>query len=637
MIGWHFKAKVPGDTIRDPIHGEFFATDAISEPGMALIREGIQNSLDAGRPGEIVTVRAFLSGQEHAAPPGVFARYFKGARPHLDAPNNGIRRDDVPNWKESCPFLVFEDFGTHGLEGDPAEAFRAKSGGKNHFYHFFRAEGQTDKDSSQRGSWGVGKHVFWRSSRASTVLGYTVRASDDLRLLMGKAVLKCHWVGDDYCQDGYYGVSRGDGSQFILPIDDSPTIEDFRSAFRLTRDREPGLSIVVPWPDGDVTHESLLKSVIHDYFYPILAGQLHVLVETPVIRTSLDKDSLLPEVRRIGGLLTEELEPLLELADWARSLPDDQKPSLQMPDPTRAWKWDRNLFPDQLIQDLQKRFERLERIAVRVPVAVREKGEPPRESFYDVFAVRDLADTAGRPTFVREGVIIPKVDAPRSRGVRALVVADDGPLTSFLRDAENPSHTEWQYDGSNFRGKYRSGRSDLMFVKRSVHEIVRLLSEMETKEDRILLDDFFYLPAADAVRSRDQRPGEESGEKSPIPTSTTERPTPFRVPKIHGGFSVLPGDKPVTRPCILEIRAAYDVRRGNPLKRYRTSDFRFEAAPIRFEPPPQGVEVLQYEGNRLLVEVCDPNFRVHLAGFDPRRDLYVKIEPKEEILVDTAS
>jgi len=637
MIGWHFKPKVPGDTIRDPIHGEFFATDAISDPGMALIREGIQNSLDAGRPGEIVTVRAFLSGKEHAAPPAVFALYFKGAQPHLEAPNNGIRRDDVPSWREPCPFLVFEDFGTHGLEGGPAEAFRAKSGGKNHFYHFFRAEGQTDKDSSQRGSWGVGKHVFWRSSRTSTLLGYTVRASDDLRFLMGKAVLKCHWVGDDYCQDGYYGVSRGDGSQFALPIDDSQTIEGFRSAFRLRRNREPGLSVVVPWPDAEITHETLLRAVVQGYFYPVLAGQLHVLVETPDVRTSLDKESLIPEVHRIGGLLSEELEPLLELADWARSLPEDQKPSIQMPDPTRAWKWDRSLFPDKLIQDLQEKLERLERIAVRVPVTVREKGAPPTESFYDVFAVRDPSDAAGRPTFVREGVIIPKVDAPRSRGVRALVVAEDGPMASFLRDAENPSHTEWQHDGSNFRGKYRSGRSDLMFVKRSVHEIVRVLSETETKEDKVLLADFFSLPAADAVRSRNKKPGQEGGPKAPVPAPPGQRPTPFRVQKIQGGFSLLPGDKPVTRPCILEIRAAYDVRRGNPLKRYRTSDFRIEAAPIRFAPPPHGVEILECEGNRVLVEVCDPNFRIHVAGFDPRRDLYVKVEPREEILVDTAS
>jgi hypothetical protein len=41
MHGWYFRPKVKGEVIREPIYGEFFATDAISDPGMALVREGI--------------------------------------------------------------------------------------------------------------------------------------------------------------------------------------------------------------------------------------------------------------------------------------------------------------------------------------------------------------------------------------------------------------------------------------------------------------------------------------------------------------------------------------------------------------------------------------------------------------------
>src|SRR6266481_1159879 len=44
---WHFRPYAPGEKTRDPIQGEFFATDAIRNPAEALIREGIQNSLDA--------------------------------------------------------------------------------------------------------------------------------------------------------------------------------------------------------------------------------------------------------------------------------------------------------------------------------------------------------------------------------------------------------------------------------------------------------------------------------------------------------------------------------------------------------------------------------------------------------------
>jgi len=102
MVGWHFKPKAPGDTIREPIHGEFFATDAISDPGMALIREGIQNSLDAGTPGDLVRVRVFVSGDPRAAPASDIAPYLADAWPHLEAPENGLHVSDRPERHAAC-------------------------------------------------------------------------------------------------------------------------------------------------------------------------------------------------------------------------------------------------------------------------------------------------------------------------------------------------------------------------------------------------------------------------------------------------------------------------------------------------------------------------------------------------------
>jgi hypothetical protein len=39
----------------------------------------------------------------------------------------------------------------------------------------------------------------------------------------------------------------------------------------------------------------------------------------------------------------------------------------------------------------------------------------------------------------------------------------------------------------------------------------------------------------------------------------------------------------------------------------------------------------------LLIEVLNPKFSLHVSGFDSRRDLYVKVEPKEALLVDSTS
>jgi hypothetical protein len=61
MSKWYFKELQPGDTTRDPIQGEFFATEAISNTAAALAREANQHTMNAGRDGEKNRVRIYLS------------------------------------------------------------------------------------------------------------------------------------------------------------------------------------------------------------------------------------------------------------------------------------------------------------------------------------------------------------------------------------------------------------------------------------------------------------------------------------------------------------------------------------------------------------------------------------------------
>lgn len=635
MIRWHFKPKAPGDTIRESVHSEFFATDAISDPGMALVREGIQNSLDAGREGEKVLVRILVSGTEGAVPAASLVSWFAGAWGHFQASAIGLRAEEVPCTDTPCAFLAFEDFGTQGLQGDPAQPFRSRSGQKNHFYHFFRAEGQSDKDVRHRGIWGVGKDVFSRSSRIRTVFGLTVRADDGRRMLMGRAMLKHHWVGDDFCHDGYFGVVPDGTGQLVMPVADDILIDQFCSVFDLQRGADAGLSLIVPWPDTDITDQALVRAVMHDYFYPILAGQLDVIVETPSVQTVLDAGSLISEAHRVGGDFGSKLQPTLELADWARRLPDDQKAILQMPDPDRAWQWSERLVPPQVLASLREAYLEGKRFAVRVPVSVRKKDGPAQPSFFDVYLVRDTTEDAGRPTFIREGIIISRVDAPRTRGVRAMVVSADLPLAGFLRAAENPSHTEWQH--VRLKDQYKFGyATDLKFVKRSVHEIVRILTAAEKEEDPTLLIDFFSLPAAPeeekAVKERTAKPAEKPGPEpqEPEPPPPPPRPQRFRIQKVRGGFVVVPGDEGAAPPARLDIRVAYNIRRGNPLKKYAPADFQVDQPPIRFDPQPQGVDLLECAGNHILAAIRDPHFSLHVTGFDEIRDLYVRAVPKDE-------
>jgi hypothetical protein len=95
MTTWNFRLQRPGETTREPIQGEFFATEAISNTAAALVREGNQNTMDAGRDGEKTRVRIYLSGTgDKAIVPEKMVPYLNGIWPHYRAHQNGLR--DVP-------------------------------------------------------------------------------------------------------------------------------------------------------------------------------------------------------------------------------------------------------------------------------------------------------------------------------------------------------------------------------------------------------------------------------------------------------------------------------------------------------------------------------------------------------------
>ena len=80
---WRFARMSPSQVNQDPVQGEFF-TAAADLPDR-LVRESIQNSLDARRGNETVRVRFAFSGEQHALPVQAARRWLAGLEPHLRA------------------------------------------------------------------------------------------------------------------------------------------------------------------------------------------------------------------------------------------------------------------------------------------------------------------------------------------------------------------------------------------------------------------------------------------------------------------------------------------------------------------------------------------------------------------------
>jgi hypothetical protein len=633
---WHFTPQRPDAKIRDPIQGEFFANETIDKPGEALVREGIQNALDASTGRGVVTVRIFVSGESQAVPAKSIAPFLKGIWPHLNAPGNGLL--DVPTPDAACPYLVVEDFGTTGLIGD-VEQTRPLEGVKNHFFYFFRAEGRTDKGEQDRGRWGVGKYVFPLTSQISSTFGVTVRHDDARRLMMGQSVLKTHPVDPElYSPDGWFGTKTD--NKPVLPTDDPQLIDEFSAIFGLQRGNDPGLSVVVPWYQLDMTDTELIRAVIRHYFYPIIKGNLEVLIETPEHQTVLDQRSLTGELDKLGTEFAVQMKSVIDLAQWSASLKAEDIPYLLLPESRRAPSWSSDLIPDETAAQLRTALRDRKRFAIRVPVSIRRRPDVVQSSHFDIFVAPDDSPDKDRPIFVRGGIIISDVKSHRTRGVRALVVIEDAPLATLLGDAENPAHTQWQWGGSHFKDKYFFGKSVIEFVRESVHELLRIVTREETEADPHLLADIFRippLPENEETLGREKKPKTKPGPEPPPPPDIPPSPRRFRVQKISGGFKVTRGDDGAKPPAMLHVRAAYDVRRGNPLSRYNPADFEFGKGTVQFEPPPHNAEFVEVTGNSATFRITDPDFTIVATGFDQSRDLFIRVIAREPSNADETS
>jgi hypothetical protein len=640
-VSWKFYPKQPTDTIRNSTAGEFFSNEAVGHVTEALVREGIQNTLDARRKRpdgskERAQVRIYLSESTAALPAPRAKHWFGTLWPHVMASGNGLRNQ--PSLTEPCPFLVFEDFGTTGLNGNEEDHDQLEDV-TNHFLRFFRGEGLSgSEDDKTIGSWGVGKTVFPRASRISSFLGLTVRSDDDRKLLLGRSILKYHRVNDrSYKSDGYFGHSREDDG-FMLPTGDPNVLADFRTDFRIRRQAEPGLSIVVPWyeldDDDGISRQKVMAAVLRGFFYPILMGHLAVTVATPHSEATLDADSIIREVEAIDGTLAVEMLPLLKLTEWAQTLLDSEFQTLQPPAAEESQKWSPDLVPEAVVRHIRESLTRHQRVALRVPMHVQKRTEGPMGTFFRMF-LEHSSDDREKPVFIRDELIIPNVQSPRVTQVRALVIVEDRPLAGLLRDAENPAHTEWSPDTSNFKNKYKFGPGVIHFVRKSVFELLRIVNQAEEEPDPSITIDFFSLPAepedADTVPARRRRPRPTEGEG---PTQSQQDSPPrrlrrFRIEKMSGGFSIRAGDPGAELPRFIDVRVAYDIRRGNPLKKYHPADFDLGKAPIRRDTLCNGIQVTETNGNRMLIQVQEPEFQLDVTGFDTDRELYVKAVAQE--------
>lgn len=632
---WEFARKLPNAVQNEPISDEFFT--GLSAPADKLVRESIQNSLDACLGTGPVRVRFTIPADP--APVAADSPWLVGVAPHLVADRNGLAERHNPS--EPLATLLIEDYGTCGLTGDPAQTDNVAeewSGRHNNFFYFWRAIGETGKGDGEKGSWGLGKSVLPASSRIHTFFGVSCEAPDGPARLLGLSVLKTHTVAgrrETLTPYGYFGLYASPDDA-AMPVDNAKSVAAFCHDFGVTRQGKPGLSLVVLYPRLSFFGPELIASAVVNYFFPILESQLVVEVVEGEKVTIIDAANIAGHARNIPSQLLEDhgIEPatlldLLALARW--SIEQRRVAAIRLnppPDPVRP-RWHETVFDVDGWDAAAMRFAAGEAVEFVVPVSVTPKPKhgPAEMAEFFISMKKIPSDQYPKSFYLRDGITVGKPSDRGERGLVAFTAVESGALAKFLRRSEDPSHTEWRAKGTRVREDYEKPQLLLSFVKDGIAAIHGQLTRVNEGIDTDLLADLFFLEedVADAKTTPSAGGRGTHPQKARVPKNMQADAQPVRV-SIRENVIVLSGVPGVAAVGqVMRVRLAYDVRRGNAFSKWSCLDFELSSQKNR--PEWDGALRLKAEGNELLFAVERPDFEVLLSGFDSERDVRVEVIP----------
>lgn len=591
---------------RPPTQRDQFDNDDV-ELVDALVRESIQNSLDANDAAQSSTVRVCFNVKQFSGDELSQVLDFVKA----EELNLHLSAVDLPRLDDSAEFsaLTVEDFGTTGLTG----SWNCLDQGP--FSDFWRRMGLSHKKGQALGRWGLGKLVFSSSSRARVFFGLTVRHDDGAKLLMGQTVLTHHALADGKRLDSHAFYAVRGPEDFQLPERSSEAIDTFKALFALQRKDEPGLSIVVPALRDNITLERIAQGVLRNYFFPILFGRLEVQVGDELINESsfAQMAEKLDAEHFSGGHLAAFIQEMKVTRD------SGFEPELLLP---VDWhKKDMESVLGGHVESLRQKLNEGALVMVRAPILMKRKSGEELPSFIDAFLKRAPSDH--QALFVRHAIVLNAEHKYfRARKVFGALIADDKAVSEFLGDAENPAHTGWSASAEKVTGKWRGAGDrlrDIRHLLKRLHNV--LVSAVETV-DKDALVSVFSLPADDGSKQAAPK-GTEA--RAPNVPPIEPKPRSYRLSHLPDGFKLQDGTiAEEDLPMIIRVRAAYDVLRGNPFKKHAAADFDLTKKGIKIES--LGAEVSAASASSLIVEVKKSRFVVNVTGFDVNRDLILDAE-----------
>lgn len=567
----------------------------------ALVREVIQNSMDAATGSSAVKLRfgiRTLRGNDA----NEFRSLFSNLRVHLEA--CGIEKSILD--RDTIRILCIEDFNTKGLTGNPAAL------DNENFHNFWRRHGRSEKSGKQGGRWGLGKLVFSSSSKIRAFFGLTIRSNEAAPLVMGQAVLANHQVdGKRHVAHGFWFGDRGP-DDIQLPVTDVRITNELGRLAGLARAGQPGLSIVIPFLNDDVSDRSIVHSVIRNYYFPVLANRIVVEVGDTIVT----RETFHTVATAVAEDYQEQSIPIRFVESVSQRLSSD--PNCIAETSLNSRELGEDSFSPDLRSNLRERYANGEILHVRVPVTLKPKSATDVESFIDLFLQHPPNNEKPFALFARGGITVPGETRyfAGAHSFGAMVASHEAAVT-FLGDAENPAHTAWNGNAEKLIARWRSPGQTLRNIRYALKALDTMVSMRVEREDKDALLDFFSIddPSSAGGGQRPQTPKP--------PNDIVGREKALLIQGRVGGFNLMPGPAASNwnLPKYVDVRVAYDMIGSNPFKRHSAYDFDFNNSEL--EVSSKNLTIATLRPNKLRLTIESPEFHLSVSGFDRNRDLVV--------------
>ncbi len=489
---WHFAPSSGGiDQGPNEAMSELFK----KEPYESLVRESIQNSLDAvqdkRKPVNVVFRWKRLI---EANCPGLFSirEHFQEC---INFWNNQSAKD---KFEPKIRFieehaiggmfcLEVSDSNTSGMDYRPEDHSCP-------FYSFVRSAGNSSKAmNSAGGSYGFGKAAYYNVSKISTVLVST-QTPEGKNFFEGVSSICTHnYEGKKRAHVGYYDNNDGE------PVTDIERIPK-----RFKRD-EPGTSVFIAGVDQNEGYEEIVSAVLTHFWLSILEGKLTVSI-------ILNNEGNLFSAEEALEINRKNLDGLIY-----KTFADEQ-------DNIRGHSNPRPYYEAVKLAETDKSH-------------IFIKDYLPSLGNVRFYVKRDKRAT-DRISYMRSPRML-VCNKPNSTGYGfyGVFICDDEKGNEILRHTENPSHSEW--DWRNCPQNYKAAGKTALNEKQEFIDqaLIRIFSSNGAEFlDIAGLDEFLYIPTAyEEIEEFDTQAftGTPTGQVQEEGTSSTTElsdPKPFSAP-----------------------------------------------------------------------------------------------------------